>query len=54
MGNLDILKQPQIINPNCPHTKYSEGNKYLIPCRFCKFAHCQRNEQSIILMVGLF
>ena len=33
---------------------YSEGNKYLIPCRFCKFAHWQRNERSIMLMVGLF
>ncbi len=28
--------------------------KYLIPCWFCTFAHWQRNDQSIILMVGLF
>ncbi len=27
---------------------------YLIPCWFCTFAHWQRNDQSIILMVGLF
>ncbi len=27
---------------------------YLIPCWFCKFAHWQRNYQSVILMVGLF
>ncbi len=33
---------------------YSDGNNYLILCRFCMFAHWQRNEQSIILMVGLF
>ncbi len=30
------------------------GKKYLIPCWFCTFAHWQRNDQSIILMVGLF
>ncbi len=33
---------------------YSEGKNYLIPCWFCTFAHWQRNDQSIILMVGLF
>ena len=33
---------------------YSEGEKYLIPCWFCTFSHWQRNDQSIILMVGLF
>ncbi len=33
---------------------YSEGKNYLIPCWFCTFAHWQRNNQSIILMVGLF
>ncbi len=27
---------------------------YLIPCWFCTFAHWQRNDQAIILMVGLF
>ncbi len=30
------------------------GKFYLIPCWFCMFAHWQRNDQSIILMVGLF
>ncbi len=35
------------------HT-YSGENNYLIPCWFCTFAHWQRNDQSIILMVGLF
>ncbi len=33
---------------------YSGEKKYLIPCWFCMFAHWQRNDQSIILMVGLF
>ncbi len=33
---------------------YSREKKYLIPCWFCTFAHWQRNDQSIILMVGLF
>ncbi len=30
------------------------GGDYLIPCWFCTFAQWQRNDQSIILMVGLF
>ncbi len=30
------------------------GKKYLIRCWFCTFAHWQRNDLSIILMVGLF
>ncbi len=30
------------------------GDKYLIPCWFCMFSHWQTNDQSIILMVGLF
>ncbi len=35
--------------------KYSgEKKKNLFPCWFCTFAHWQRNDQSIILMVGLF
>lgn len=34
--------------------RYIEGKKYLIPCWFCTFARWQRNDQSIILMVGLF
>ncbi len=33
---------------------YSGGKNYLIPCWFCTFAHWQRNDQSIILMVSLF
>ncbi len=28
------------------------GKNYLITCWFCTFAHWQRNDQSIILMVG--
>ncbi len=27
---------------------------YMIPCWFCTFAHWQRNDQSTIVMVGLF
>ncbi len=34
--------------------KYSGKKKYLIPCWFCTFAHWQRNDQSIILMLDLF
>ncbi len=30
------------------------GGGYLIPCWFCTFAHWQRNDQSVILMVDLF
>jgi len=33
---------------------HSEEQNYLIPCWFCRFAHWQRNDQSILLMVGLF
>ncbi len=45
-----------ILNYRC---KYNDGyveweNNYLIPCWFCTFAHWQRNDQSIISMVGLF
>ncbi len=36
------------------YTVYTVGKKYLIPCWFCTFAHWQRNDQSIILTVGLF
>ncbi len=36
-------------------TDSTVGEKnYLIPCWFCMFAHWQRNDKSIILMVGLF
>ncbi len=34
--------------------RYSGERYYLIPCWFCMFAHWQRNDQSIILMLGLF
>ncbi len=34
--------------------KYIGGKNDLIPCWFCMFAHWHRNDQSIILMVGLF
>ncbi len=37
----------------CIYT-HSGENIYLIPCWFCTFAHWQRNDQSIILMLGLF
>ncbi len=42
-----------------PHTVYyyaiySWENNNLIPCWFCTFAHWQRIDQSIILMLGLF
>ncbi len=30
------------------------GGGYLIPCWFCTFAHWQRNDHSLILMLGLF
>ncbi len=30
------------------------GGGYLVPCWFCMFAHWQRNDRSIILVVGLF
>ena len=33
-----------IVTQMTPSCTYSGGNKYLIPCRFCKFAHCQINE----------
>ncbi len=34
---------------------FTVGEKnILIPCWFCKFAHWQRNDLSVILMVGLF
>ncbi len=33
---------------------YSGEHIVLIPCRFCTFATWQKNDQSIILMVGLF
>ncbi len=36
-----------------PNT-YSEEKKYLTSCWFCTFAHWQRNDESIILIVGLF
>ena len=33
---------------------YSGSNNYLIPCWFCRFAHLQRIELSIILIIGTF
>ncbi len=33
---------------------FSGENNYLIPCWFCTFVHWQINDQSIILIVGLF
>ncbi len=33
---------------------YSGKKNDLLPCWFCTFAHLQRNDQSIILMVSLF
>ncbi len=33
---------------------YTGEQNYLNPCCFCTFVHWQRNDQSIILMVGLF
>ena len=50
---IDTLNQIEKLGQDGYDT-YSGRNKYLIPCRFCKFTHLQRNEQSIILMVGLF
>ncbi len=35
-------------------TTYSGGGDYLIPCWFCMFAHWQKNDQSTIVIVGLF
>ena len=33
---------------------YSGSNNYLIPCWFCRFAHLQRVELCIILIIGTF
>ena len=33
---------------------YSGSNNNLIPCRFCRFAHLQRMELCIILIMGTF
>ena len=33
---------------------YSASNNYLIPCWFCRFAHLQRMELCIILIIGTF
>ncbi len=41
-------------NEKLPSSKYSGEKNNLIPCWFCTFAHWQRNDQSIILMLGLF
>ena len=36
------------------HAWYSGSNNYLIPCWFCRFAHLQRMELCIILIIGTF
>ena len=33
---------------------YNGSNNYLIPCWFCRFAHLQRMELCIILIIGTF